>query len=116
MYSPHNEVSRGFLAAITRRQVRFNRIAIVPQALALCAHQAGLTLTRGKFVPEQSTDFIFCTIGEEHGFLGSFLVVLLYLFFILRIISLAERKRSSFSRVYGYSVACIFFVHFAINI
>jgi rod shape determining protein RodA len=74
------------------------------------------TRTRGKFVPEQSTDFIFCTIGEEHGFLGSFLVILLYMFFMLRIISLSERQRSSFSRVYGYSVACVFFVHFAINI
>jgi len=74
------------------------------------------TRTRGKFVPEQSTDFIFCTIGEEFGFLGSSFVILLYLFFMLRLINLAERQRSVFSRVYGYCVVSIFFVHFAINI
>ncbi len=74
------------------------------------------TRTRGKFVPEQSTDFIFCTIGEEHGFMGSLFVIGLYLFFLLRIISLAERQRSVFSRVYGYAVASIFFIHFAINV
>ena len=74
------------------------------------------TRTRGKFVPEQSTDFIFCTIGEEYGFIGSFVVIVLYLFFLLRIISLAERQRSVFSRVYGYAVASVFFIHFAINV
>lgn len=74
------------------------------------------TRTRGKFVPEQSTDFIFCTIGEEFGFLGSSFVILFYLFFMLRLINLAERQRSVFSRVYGYCVVSIFFVHFAINI
>ncbi len=74
------------------------------------------TQTKFNFVPEQSTDFIFCTVGEEWGFIGSTTVVLLFLAFILRIISLAERQRSDFSRVYGYSVACILFFHVAINV
>ncbi len=74
------------------------------------------TQTRYKFVPEQSTDFIFCTIGEEWGFLGSFVVVGLYTFFLLRLIILAERQRSVFSRIYGYGVISIFFTHFFINI
>lgn len=74
------------------------------------------TQTKLNYVPEQDTDFIFCTIGEEQGFLGSTLVILLYLFFICRIIWLAERQRTPFSRIYGYSVACIFFFHFCINI
>lgn len=68
------------------------------------------------FVPEQSTDFIFCTIGEEWGFVGSALVLLLFLALMVRIIQLAERQRSRFSRVYGYSVASILFMHVAINI
>ena len=74
------------------------------------------TQTKYDFVPEQSTDFIFCTVGEEWGFAGSFVVVALYLFLLLRIIHLAERQRSAFSRIYGYSVACIIFFHFFINI
>lgn len=74
------------------------------------------TQTKFNFVPEQSTDFIFCTVGEEWGFLGSTIVVLLLLTFILRIIMLAERQRSSFSRIYGYGVASILFFHVAINI
>ena len=74
------------------------------------------TRTRGKFVPEQSTDFIFCTIGEEQGFIGCLLVIGLYLLFMLRLVNMAERQRSVFSRVYGYCVVSIFFVHFAINI
>ena len=76
----------------------------------------GGTQTRFNFVPEQSTDFIFCTIGEEMGFIGSFMLIALYLALILRIIHLAERQRSPFSRIYGYGIACIFFFHFAINI
>ena len=59
------------------------------------------TQTQMKFVPEQTTDFIFCAIGEEWGFVGAFVVIALYLFFLLRIIILAERQRSIFSRVYG---------------
>jgi len=74
------------------------------------------TLTRYHFVPEQSTDFIFCTVGEERGFVGSTVLVLLFLTLIIRIVLLAERQRSTFSRVYGYSVASILFFHFTINI
>ncbi|MGY6561998.1 MAG: rod shape-determining protein RodA [Luteibaculaceae bacterium] len=74
------------------------------------------TLTKFKYVPMQSTDFIFCTIGEEWGFLGSAFVVILFLVLLLRIVFLAERQRSSLSRIYGYSVACILFMHVAINI
>ena len=74
------------------------------------------TMTKYNFVPEQHTDFIFCTVGEESGFMGSFAVIALYLALVLRIIHLAERQRSPFSRIYGYGIACIFFFHFAINI
>ncbi|MEG0796495.1 MAG: rod shape-determining protein RodA [Odoribacter sp.] len=74
------------------------------------------TQTKYNFVPEQSTDFIFCTVGEEWGFIGSTLVVGLLMAFILRIISLAERQRSDFSRIYGYGVASILFFHLAINV
>ena len=74
------------------------------------------TQTKYDFVPEQHTDFIFCTVGEEGGFLGTALVVLLYVALLVRIILLAERQRSTFSRVYGYSIAGILFVHVAINI
>lgn len=74
------------------------------------------TRTKGNFVPEQHTDYIFSTVGEEWGFLGSTLVVLLFAALVLRVIFLAERQKSSFSRIYGYSVASILFFHFAINI
>lgn len=74
------------------------------------------TQTKYDFVPEQSTDFIFCTIGEEWGFLGSVVVLGLYSFLILRIVVLAERQRSTFSRVYGYGVASILFFHVFINV
>lgn len=74
------------------------------------------TQTKLNFVPEQSTDFIFCTVGEEWGFIGSTLVIVLLAVFILRIIKLAERQRSSFSRIYGYGVASILFFHVAVNI
>lgn len=74
------------------------------------------TQTKFDFVPEQSTDFIFCTIGEEWGFLGSFVLICLYIGLFLRIIYLAERQRSIFSRIYGYAVASILFFHFLINI
>ena len=73
------------------------------------------TQTRFDFVPEQSTDFIFCTIGEEWGFFGSVLFISIFIGLISRIILLAERQRSNYSRIYGYSVACILFVHFVIN-
>jgi len=74
------------------------------------------TQTKYDFVPEQSTDFIFCTIGEEWGFIGSFVVIALYVTLLIRIINLAERQRSSFTRIYGYGVASILFFHFFINI
>ena len=74
------------------------------------------TQTRFDFVPEQSTDFIFCTIGEEWGFVGSFFFMILFVGLLLRILFLAERQRSNFSRIYGYSVAAILFMHFVINI
>jgi rod shape determining protein RodA len=74
------------------------------------------TQTKFKFVPAQSTDFIFCTIGEEWGFLGSITVIGLYLFLLLRLVVLAERQRSAFSRIYGYGVISILFIHFFINI
>lgn len=72
--------------------------------------------TQGNFVPEQKTDYIFTTVGEEWGFLGSAVVVLLFVAFFLRIINRAEQQKSKFSRIYGYSIASIFFMHFAINI
>jgi rod shape determining protein RodA len=74
------------------------------------------TQTKFKFVPKQSSDFIFCTIGEEWGFLGSLVVITIYLFLFLRLILLAERQRSVFSRVYGYGVVSILFLHVFINI
>lgn len=74
------------------------------------------TQTKLQFVPEQDTDFIFCTVGEEWGFVGSVAVLLLYLTFILRLISIAERQRSMFTLIYAYSVAGIFLFHLTINI
>lgn len=74
------------------------------------------TQTKNDFVPEQSTDFIFCTIGEEWGFAGSVVIIALFIFLILRIMKRAEIQRSNFSRVYGYCVASILFFHMAINI
>jgi len=74
------------------------------------------TQTKYGYVPEQSTDFIFSTIGEEWGFMGCSVVIGLYMFLLLRLVNLAERQRSTFSRVYGYSVACILFFHVFINI
>ena len=74
------------------------------------------TQTQGDFVPEQHTDFIFTSVGENFGFLGSALLMILYLIFLLRIITIAERQRSTFSRVYAYSVAAIMFFHVAVNI
>lgn len=74
------------------------------------------TRTIGKFVPEQDTDYIFSTVGEEWGFLGSSMVVILFVLLLIRILHLAELQKSQFSRVYGYSVAAILFLHFMINI
>ncbi|WP_417942722.1 rod shape-determining protein RodA [Flavobacterium sp. RS13.1] len=74
------------------------------------------TQTKGGFVPEQHTDYIFTTVGEEWGFLGSFIVIALFAGLLLRIIYLAERQKTKFSRVYGYCVAGILFIHFFVNI
>lgn len=74
------------------------------------------TLTKYKYVPMQSTDFIFCTIGEEWGFMGSSFIILLFLFLFYRIILIAERQRSKFTRIYAYAVASVMFFHFMINI
>ena len=74
------------------------------------------TQTTFGFVPEQSTDFIFCTIGEEWGFFGCTVVILLYVFLIMRIVKNAERSREAFTRIYGYCVACCIFMHLFINI
>jgi rod shape determining protein RodA len=74
------------------------------------------TQTKLNYVPEQSTDFIFCGIGEEWGFVGSSVVIMLFIALIIRVIMLAEKNRNHFVRCYGYGVAGIIFVHFAINI
>jgi rod shape determining protein RodA len=74
------------------------------------------TSTKNSFVPEQNTDFIFCSIGEQFGFIGSLIVILLYVSLLLRILFIAERQKSDFSRVYGYCVASVLFFHFAINL
>lgn len=74
------------------------------------------TQTKGNFVPEQHTDYIFSTVGEEWGFIGSSVVVILFVLLMLRILHLAERQKSQFNRVYGYSIAGIFFLHFFVNI
>jgi rod shape determining protein RodA len=74
------------------------------------------TQTKYDFVPEQSTDFIFCTIGEEWGFLGTFVIISLFMTLLMRILFLCSRQRSSFARIYGYGVASILFFHFTINI
>jgi len=74
------------------------------------------TQTKGNFVPEQHTDYIFTTVGEEWGFVGSSVMVLLFAGLILRILFLAENQKTKFSRVYGYGVAAVLFTHFFVNI
>lgn len=74
------------------------------------------TQTKGGFVPEQHTDYIFSTVGEEWGFAGSLMVIFLFTFLIIRILYIAERQKSQFSRVYGYSVGGVLFIHFLVNI
>lgn len=74
------------------------------------------TQTKFNFVPEQSTDFIFCTVGEEWGFVGTSVVIGLYVLLFMRLIRMADRQRTIFARVYGYSVVSILFFHFTINI
>jgi rod shape determining protein RodA len=74
------------------------------------------TQTKFRFVPEQSTDFIFCTVGEEWGFIGSFVIIGLYMLLLFRLVKLAERQKSAFARIYGYGVFSILFFHVFINI
>lgn len=74
------------------------------------------TQTKYDFVPEQHSDFIFCTVGEEFGWLGSFVVILLYVTLLIRIVTIAERQKNRFARIYGYCVASILFAHFAFNL
>ena len=74
------------------------------------------TQTKFEFVPEQSTDFIFCTVGEEWGFLGTSFIIILFTVFLLRILFLAERQRNGFCRIFGYSVFVILLFHFVVNI
>lgn len=74
------------------------------------------TQTKFKFVPEQSTDFIFCTVGEEWGFIGSMVVIGLFVWLLLRLMMMAERQRTTFVRAYGYGVFALFLVHFFVNI
>lgn len=92
-----------------------SKIAIGSGGFAGKGYMQG-TMTKYDFVPEQHTDFIFCTIGEEFGFVGSFVLLSLYLAFLIRIILLAERQRSPFSRIYGYAIASIIFFHLMVNI
>src|SRR5262249_13212942 len=95
--------------------VRQSKIAIGSGGLWGKGFMQG-TLTKYNFVPEQSTDFIFCTIGEEYGFVGSTVLLLLYLTLLLRILFIAQRQRSRFSMIYAYGVASIIFFHVLINI
>lgn len=118
---PHQKVRIDLILGIVKDprgagyNVNQSKIAIGSGGLLGKGYLQG-TQTKFNFVPEQSTDFIFCTVGEEWGFLGTFVVIALYVFLLLRIIHLAERQRSPFSRVYGYAVACIIFCHFFVNI
>ena len=95
--------------------VNQSKIAIGSGGLAGKGFLQG-TQTKYNFVPEQSTDFIFCTVGEEWGFLGTSVVVILFVALLLRLLFIAERQRSVFSRVYAYCVVSILFLHFTINI
>jgi len=95
--------------------VRQSQIAIGAGQLTGRGWKEG-TQTKLRYVPEQSTDFIFSTVGEEWGFVGCFVVIGLYVFMLVRIVNIAERQKSTFSRVYGYCIACIIFFHVFINI
>lgn len=95
--------------------VRQSKIAIGSGGLLGRGFLKG-TQTRGKYVPEQHTDFIFTSLGEAFGFVGCAIFLLLYFFLLLRIVNMAERQRSTFSRVYAYSVASILFLHIAVNV
>ena len=118
---PHQKVRIDIVLGITNDpkgkgyNVNQSKIAIGSGQLWGRGYMKG-TQTKYSFVPEQSTDFIFCTVGEEWGFAGSVVVLGLYLFLVLRIIYVAERQRSPFSRIYAYGVASVIFFHVVINI
>lgn len=118
---PHQKVRIDIVLGITKDprgkgyNVNQSKIAIGSGKLWGKGYMHG-TQTKYSFVPEQSTDFIFCTVGEEFGFAGSVVVLSLYLLLLLRIIFIAERQRSPFSRIYAYGVASIIFYHVIINI
>jgi rod shape determining protein RodA len=95
--------------------VRQSQIAIGSGGITGKGYLNG-TQTKLDYVPEQDTDFIFCTIAEEWGFLGSTLFIIIYATLMIRLIYLAERQRSAFSRIYGYGILCIFLFHFFINL
>ena len=119
--SPHQKVRIEILLGMEEDlkgagyNVNQSKIAIGSGGLLGKGYMNG-TQTKFNFVPEQETDFIFCTVGEEWGFLGSLVVVGLYVLLFIKLIQMAERQRSAFSRIYGYCVACILFMHFFINI
>jgi rod shape determining protein RodA len=118
---PHQKVRIDIVLGITNDlrgkgyNVNQSKIAIGSGKLWGKGYMKG-TQTKYSFVPEQSTDFIFCTVGEEFGFAGSVVVLGLYLLLVLRIIYIAERQRSPFSRIYAYGVASVIFFHVVINI
>lgn len=118
---PHQKVRIDIVLGITSDlkgkgyNVNQSKIAIGSGKLWGKGYMQG-TQTKYSFVPEQSTDFIFCTVGEEWGFAGSMVVLGLYLFLVLRIIRIAERQRSPFTRIYAYGVASVIFFHVVINI
>jgi rod shape determining protein RodA len=118
---PHQKVRIDIVLGITSDlkgkgyNVNQSKIAIGSGKLWGKGYMQG-TQTKYSFVPEQSTDFIFCTVGEEWGFAGAVVVLGLYLFLVLRIIRIAERQRSPFTRVYAYGVASVIFFHVVINI
>jgi rod shape determining protein RodA len=92
-----------------------SKIAIGSGGFSGKGYQNG-TQTKQGFVPEQSTDFIFCTVGEEWGFIGSIVIIGLFTFFLIRLVHLAERQRSKFARIFGYGILSVFFFHYFINI
>ena len=118
---PHQKVRIDIVLGITTDtkgkgyNVNQSKIAIGSGKLWGRGYMQG-TQTKYSFVPEQGTDFIFCTVGEEWGFAGAVVVLGLYLFLVLRIIRMAERQRSPFSRIYAYGIASVIFFHVVINI
>jgi rod shape determining protein RodA len=118
---PHQKVRIDIVLGITTDikgkgyNVNQSKIAIGSGKLWGRGYMQG-TQTKYSFVPEQGTDFIFCTVGEEWGFAGAVVVLGLYLFLVLRIIRIAERQRSSFSRIYAYGIASVIFFHVVINV